>query len=42
MKTKSVFILATLGLNTDKIFITALCLVAMTILIYKMTENDKQ
>ena len=41
MKTIGVFILATIGLNTDKIFITALCLVAMALLIYKMTEDDK-
>ena len=41
MKGMGVFILATLGLNTDKIFITALCLVGMAVLIYKMTKNDK-
>ena len=41
MKTTGVFILATVGLNTDKIFITTLCLVGMAVLIYKMTKNDK-
>ena len=41
MKGMGVFILATVGLNTDKIFITALCLVGMAVLIYKMTKNDK-
>ena len=41
MKGIGVFILATIGLNTDKIFITTLCLVGIVVLIYKMTENDK-
>lgn len=41
MKTIGVFILATVGLNTDKIFITTLCLVGMAVLIYEMTKDDK-
>ena len=41
MKGIGVFILATVGLNTDKIFITALCLVGIAVLINKMTKDDK-
>ena len=41
MKGLGVFILATVGLNTDKIFITTLCLIGIAVLIYKMTKNDK-
>lgn len=41
MKGMGVFILATVGLNTDKIFITTLCLIGIAILIYKMTKDDK-
>lgn len=41
MKTTAVFILATVGLNTDKIFITTLCLVGIVVLINKMTKDDK-
>ena len=41
MKGMGVFILATVGLNTDKIFITALCLVGIAVLIYKIIKNDK-
>ena len=41
MKGMGVFILATVGLNTDKIFITTLCLVGMAVLIYKMTKDEQ-
>ena len=41
MKTTGVFILATVGLNTDKIFITTLCLVGIAVLINKIIKDDK-
>ena len=41
MKGLGVFILAKVGLNTDKIFITTLCLIGIAVLIYKMMKDDK-
>lgn len=36
-----VFILATIGLNTDKVFMTTLCLIGIIVLIYKIIQDDK-
>ena len=41
MKTTGVFILATVGLNTDKVFMTTLCLIGIIVLIYKIIQDDK-